>query len=185
MEIWKPMLGFEGHYEVSNLGRGRRISRGKKLTAESVDGIKASLSEGIPMLRIAKIYGVSVPTISMIRDGKTWNGNHGFRILKPHMRTDFYYNFLPCLNGKYKQYTAHRAIWEGFNGKIGPELEINHKNLNRSDNRLENLELLTREENIHHALEYYQRDGGTHQNGGKYYAQKKALREKRAAKKLL
>lgn len=28
-EIWKPIIGYEGYYEVSNLGRVRRIKRGR------------------------------------------------------------------------------------------------------------------------------------------------------------
>lgn len=182
MEIWKPMRGFEGHYEVSNLGNGRRIKRGKKLSIEAVDDIKAMLAIGKSMRSLAIKHHVSVPTIVMIRDGITWNGDHGFRPLKPHLRTDFYFNFLPCVDGKFTHYAVHRAVWEAFNGPIADGLEINHKNLERGDNRLENLEILTRVENIHHAIEYYQRDGGTHQKGGKYHARKKALREKRATK---
>lgn len=182
MEIWKPMLGFEGFYEISNFGNGRRISRGKKLNAEAVGGIKSMLSAGCTLQDAALSYGVSIPTISMIRDGKTWAGNHKFRPLKAHLRTDFYFNFLPCVEGKYTHYAVHRAVWEAFNGRIAEDFEINHKNLDRSDNRLGNLEVLTRIENIRHAIEYYQRDGGTHQHGGKYYAKKVALRKKRAAK---
>jgi hypothetical protein len=34
-------------------------------------------------------------------------------------------------------------------------LEVNHKNLKRDDNRLENLELLTHRENVQHAHDIY------------------------------
>jgi hypothetical protein len=183
MEIWKPILGFESLYEVSNLGRCRRIKRGKKLDAESVDEIKTKLAAGQSMLSIAKQHGVSVPTIVAIRNGSTWTGDHKFRELKPHQRTDFYYNFLLCKESKYTHYTAHRAVWEAFNGKIPEGFEINHKNLDRADNRLENLEVLTRKENILHAFEHYKKTHGTHRTGGIYYERKKERKKKRDLRK--
>jgi hypothetical protein len=42
---------------------------------------------------------------------------------------------------------AHRIIWEMLKGKIPDGLQINHKNHDRADNRIENLELVTRSEN--------------------------------------
>jgi hypothetical protein len=45
----------------------------------------------------------------------------------------------------------HRLVWIAFNGPIQPGLEINHINGLKDDNRLENLELVTRSENLKHA----------------------------------
>jgi hypothetical protein len=58
-------------------------------------------------------------------------------------------------NGNYRRVSVHRAVWEAFNGPIAGRLEVNHKNLDRSDNRLENLELLTHQENVRHAHALY------------------------------
>lgn len=46
---------------------------------------------------------------------------------------------------------AHRIIWQYFNGPIPEGMEINHKNGNRADNRLENLEVVTHKQNSEHA----------------------------------
>lgn len=45
---------------------------------------------------------------------------------------------------------VHRAVWESFVGPIPPDKMINHKNGIKTDNRLENLELVTNRENIEH-----------------------------------
>lgn len=42
----------------------------------------------------------------------------------------------------------HRFVFEVFNGLISKNLEVHHINSKRNDNRLENLELLTHQQNI-------------------------------------
>ena len=42
---------------------------------------------------------------------------------------------------------VHRLVWEAFNGRIPNNLTIDHINSIPNDNRLENLQLLTREQN--------------------------------------
>jgi hypothetical protein len=46
-----------------------------------------------------------------------------------------------------KTVTMHKLIWTCFNGEIPPGYEIDHINDNGTDNRLVNLQLLTRQEN--------------------------------------
>lgn len=46
---------------------------------------------------------------------------------------------------------AHRLIWESVFGPIPRGLEINHKNGVKTDNRIRNLEAVTRSENMRHA----------------------------------
>lgn len=48
--------------------------------------------------------------------------------------------------------SIHQFIWLYFNGQIPKGKEINHKNCKKTDNRLCNLELVTRSENNKHAL---------------------------------
>lgn len=57
-----------------------------------------------------------------------------------------------CRNGIVKEPYIHRVMWEAFNGPIPAGLEINHLNGKRADNRLCNLELCTRSQNIQHAF---------------------------------
>lgn len=47
-----------------------------------------------------------------------------------------------------KKTLSHIIIWEIFYGKIPDGMQINHKNCNRTDNRIENLELVTQHQNL-------------------------------------
>lgn len=53
---------------------------------------------------------------------------------------------------KQRKVMAHRAVWIYFNGSIAENLDINHINGVKSDNRPENLELLNRSQNVLHAI---------------------------------
>lgn len=52
-----------------------------------------------------------------------------------------------CEDGKWHLIFEHVAKWEYFNGKIPEDMEIDHINAIRDDNRLSNLRLVTRSEN--------------------------------------
>ena len=47
---------------------------------------------------------------------------------------------------------AHRVVWSYFNDIADQNMEINHINAIKHDNRIENLELVTRRENQSHAI---------------------------------
>ena len=46
---------------------------------------------------------------------------------------------------------AHRVVWESIHGPIPEGLQINHKDLDKQNNRPSNLELVTGTENVQHA----------------------------------
>jgi endogenous inhibitor of DNA gyrase (YacG/DUF329 family) len=49
----------------------------------------------------------------------------------------------------------HRDVWESINGKIPSDHHIHHKNMVRSDNRVENLECIQRDKHLRmHGLTY-------------------------------
>lgn len=56
-----------------------------------------------------------------------------------------------------KRELMHRAVWEFHNGKILKGYDIHHKDWNKANNKLENLELLRKDE---HARKY---QGGKNQ----------------------
>jgi hypothetical protein len=159
METWKPVLGFEDLYEVSDHGNLRRTARSKTVDAAKVPVAKQMFAAGATLKEVATFLGVSIPTAQAIKLGKTWRGDAAHRTLKPQQDSSKYLVANFCRNGQYSRRAAHRVVWEAFNGPIPGRLEINHKNLDRADNRLENLELLTHRENIQHAIDAYKSQG--------------------------
>lgn len=61
-----------------------------------------------------------------------------------------YFSVSMCVNYTSFLALAHRIVWRYFFGEIPEELEINHKNGIKTDNRPENLEVITHVQNIHH-----------------------------------
>lgn len=70
-----------------------------------------------------------------------WKGGHsidvhGYRVIQNNRET---------LGVKILE---HRMVWEEINGKIPSGYVIHHRNYNKLDNRIENLEIMTRSEHI-------------------------------------
>ena len=107
-EVWKPVVGYEMWYEVSNQGRVRR--------------------------------SVTITN--------TWAG----RILHPRIHPVGYVAVFLCVANMTRTMTVHKLVVEAFIGPILEGMQVNHKNGKKGDNRLENLEIVTPAENIHHAL---------------------------------
>jgi hypothetical protein len=55
--------------------------------------------------------------------------------------------------GRVKNFLVHRLVVRAFIGPIRGGLQVNHKNTVKTDNRVENLELVTAERNRQHARE--------------------------------
>lgn len=82
------------------------------------------------------------------------NGRRNFlkqRFLNPWVRRDGYLGVDLYENGKSKSFLAHRLILIAFIGMRVGKKECNHINGLKTDNRLENLEWVTRSENNLHS----------------------------------
>lgn len=108
-EEWRDIPGYEGIYQVSNLGKVRSLTR------------------------------------------KVWNYTKPGRILKPHKKPNGYF-YVGLRNGNMSEKHAyiHRIVAMVFIPNPDNLPEVNHKNFDKSDNRVENLEWTTSQGNKAH-----------------------------------
>lgn len=105
-EIWKPVEGYEGRYEVSSLGTVRSLNY--KRTGQVRNLAPARLATGYLAVNL--------------RDGRSS-----------------------------KTTTVHRLVALAFVEGYEPHKDVNHKNGVKDDNNYQNLEWLTRAQNLDHA----------------------------------
>lgn len=86
-----------------------------------------------------------------------YNKNHkkfiGEKLRSPSKPKNHYLHFIFHINGIKKTELLHRLIGEVFIPNTNNFPEINHKNGNKTDYRIENLEWCTRSQNQRHALD--------------------------------
>lgn len=68
-------------------------------------------------------------------------------ILKPSISHRGYYIVALSKNSIVKTYRVHILVYEAFNGPIPENMQVNHINEIKTDNRLSNLNLMTAKEN--------------------------------------
>lgn len=84
-------------------------------------------------------------------DGRIWSYKKK-RFLKPHTKQDGYQQVALTDNeGKKKMYMVHRVVYESVTGEPIPNnLQCNHINEDKTDNRFCNINLLTPKQNINY-----------------------------------
>ena len=112
-EEWRDIKGYEGYYQVSNLGRVKSLSR--------------YVAKGVRRMYVAE------------------------RILKTRKNKNGYLAVYPCKNGRNVAMDVHRIVGLVFIPNPNGYKDINHKDGDKENNRVENLEWVTRSQNIKHA----------------------------------
>lgn len=84
--------------------------------------------------------------------GDDWHvyGSKG-NLLSRQCRND-YYMVRKYYGGREYNFMEHRVIWYFFNGSIPDGLQINHKDFDRTNNNINNLELMTAKENTNYSI---------------------------------
>lgn len=116
-EIWKNIEGFEGYYQVSNLGRVKSLKR--------------------------TYYSGSHNSLKTIDE----------RILSPYRKSSHYFSVKLRIDGICKTHFIHRLVAKTFIPNPENKPEVNHINGDKTDNRVANLEWVTRSQNIRHAFD--------------------------------
>ena len=129
MEEWKPIKGYEGLYEVSNMGRVRSLRNN--------------------------------------------HGIHREHIMKPNKTKCGYLRVgLRDKEGKRKWFSIHRLVLSIFNPIDGMEnLQVDHINTIKTDNRVENLRFVTAKENINNPLTKDKMSGENNPMFGKHFSE--------------
>lgn len=115
-EIWKPIQGYEGLYEVSNLGQVKSLKRSVK---HSKRGMRATPC----------------------------------KLLKPSITKTGYPNVSLCKDGVVAYKSIHRLVAQAFIPNPCGLPQVNHKDGNRANNLLSNLEWVSVSQNVQHGFD--------------------------------
>jgi hypothetical protein len=153
MEKWKSIIGYEGLYEVSNLGRVRRSHYLNKLSVEAVEKARQLRASGQIYTDIANHFGVTQRAIIKALNVplKCTALRTPNRILKLQKDGHGYWQIGLWKHGKGTLRQVHILVANAFLG-IPPEgCEVNHKNGKKYDSRVDNLEYVTHQQNCLHS----------------------------------
>lgn len=95
------------------------------------------------------------PNYYISSEGRVKNAND--RILKPYVNHKGYLKVGLLQDGIRHKKRVHRLVAQAFIPNVNNLPEVNHRNLDKQDNRVDNLEWVTDEENRQHYLKIKRR----------------------------
>lgn len=103
-----------------------------------------------PVLGFEGVYSAS--SEGRIRRDLTRTSAKAGKIMAQRKAKDGYWMTALSRNGRSRCKFVHRVVYEAFHGKLGPGLVVNHKDGDKSNARLDNLEAMTHKQNTLHAF---------------------------------
>lgn len=122
-EVWKDIKGFEGRYQVSNLGNVKSLPR---VVRQEHTQHNHAIDRNIKGCLL-----------------KPSDNGHGYKIILLRLLNQ---------NGKRKRFYLHRLVAEHFIGKIPKGMTVNHIDYDTSNNCVDNLEIVSQLDNIRHSI---------------------------------
>lgn len=98
------------------------------------------------------LYNVSEDGLFLSKRRGGTKGYSEWNLIKTIEKPDGYCNVILSKNGKHATFRVHRIVALAFIPNPNNLPEVNHKNGVRNDNRVENLEWVTRSENVLHSF---------------------------------
>ena len=86
--------------------------------------------------------------------GRVWS-NKRKKYLAPQVNRYGYALVMLCVAGKYYHRTVHRLVMKAFSEDYSEDLQVNHKDENKLNKRLSNLEMCTQQYNIEYSKAKY------------------------------
>lgn len=152
-EIWRTIPGYAGKYQVSNMGRVRSLNHSTEQTIVSCKGLQFTCVK-----------------------------NYSGRILKPCQDNYGYFHVRLYSDRKATLFKVHKLVAMMFLPDFSEDLTVDHINADKSDNRVQNLQMMTLSENIRigqqrnsHKLPFYKTSDGQTFQKFKIFCQKKGL----------
>lgn len=106
----------------------------------------------IDNLKCRRYYYKGIETNYVAMENGTVYNTKTKHYMTPYINTSGRYRVCLSINGYSKAIDVHKIIYEAFNGPVPEGMTINHIDENKLNNRPENLNLLTRSENIREYL---------------------------------
>ena len=130
-EEWKDIKGYKGLYQVSSLGRVRSLPIVTGAIQQNTTRKGIAITISVPQVRLGRVLKLNDVGI------KCSDGYMKGVTLSKH--------------GHNKRFLVHRLVAQAFIPNPNNLQEVNHKNRDRSDNTINNLEWVSPEENKAHA----------------------------------
>ncbi len=125
-ERWKDITGYEGLYQVSNLGRVKSLPR--KIPGRNQFGASFMVTTKEKIMHPSQV-------------GRGWKEGAGYLSVN-----------LTSLAKKNRRKNVHRLVAEAFIPNPDGKPEVNHKDGDKQNNHIDNLEWVTKKENMQHCM---------------------------------
>jgi DNA-binding transcriptional regulator YiaG len=153
METWRDVVGFESTYQVSDVGQVRSLRppnfSQRRFNEADVAEMRRLTAEGVSARKIALVFGVSQTVISKILRGAAYKNT--ICVLRPAVRRDGYRFVTLSVDNKHFHKTVHGLVAEAFIGKRPKGHHVNHKDGDKTNNAVSNLEYVTPSGNARHS----------------------------------